>query len=113
MTRTSTIMTKALATGTSDEASALMSVRSERSLLKSRRTRNVRISRRMEMPGRLLRSKLASETAPVKRKGVRVGPHPTVVKRKTVGLLVKSARLLRQNLALCGGAGRKGGDEGG
>jgi hypothetical protein len=45
-----------------DAASALIRVRRERSLLNSRRTRNVLISLNTEMPGKLLSIRLASET---------------------------------------------------
>ena len=57
------MMTNALTTGSSDDARAFMSVRRDRNLLKSRRTRNVRISRRIEIPGKLLSSRLARDTA--------------------------------------------------
>ena len=56
-------MRKALPTGKRDEASALMSTRSDRSLLKSLRTRNVLSSLRTEMPGKLVKIKLATDTA--------------------------------------------------
>ncbi len=56
-------MRKALKTGYIEMASAFMMMRSDRSLLNSRSTRNVLISRRIDTPGRSGSARLAIDTA--------------------------------------------------
>ena len=66
-------MRSVLKTGYMEMASAFMMMRSDRSLLKSRSTRKVRSSRRIDTPGRSGSARLAMDTAGPARPGVSMG----------------------------------------